>query len=347
MTIIEYIKCRYKLIFWLIIFGAVMAYFSCTICRENIRWYLLMWSFCSSMWIFMWLGNEYLVDWLDTKLSWTEQPLSRLLVGVFAMIFYTVPAIWLLIELFDMLGIHINTRTETMWATMGVTFIITFFMTSRSFLYNWRQSAIDAQVLQKESIAAKYESLKNQVNPHFLFNSFNALTNLVYEDQDKAAKFIKQLSDVYRYVLDPRDKEVVSIEEELKFLHSYSYLQQIRFGSKLNIQIDVNNPKVRVAPLALQMLIENAIKHNITSEEDPLYVRVYLQNESIVVENNLQKKNRMPDYAKASSGKRDDSAGVGLENIVKRYEFLSNKKVEIIENEKMFIVKLPTLIVSE
>jgi LytS/YehU family sensor histidine kinase len=177
--------------------------------------------------------------------------------------------------------------------------------------------------------------LKNQVNPHFLFNSFNALSNLVYEDPDKAVKFIKQLSEVYRYVLDTRDREVVSLEEELRFLQSYIYLQKIRFAEKLTIDIQLENVNSQIAPLALQILVENAIKHNIVSEDDPLQVKIYPDNGFIAVENNLQKK---------SMGV-EPSAGVGLENICRRYEFLSDKKVEILEDTDRFLVKLPILLV--
>ena len=174
---------------------------------------------------------------------------------------------------------------------------------------------------KRKVFVAKYESLKSQVSPHFLFNSLNALTNLVYEDQDKAAKFIKQLSEVYRYVLDTRDKEVVSMEEEKNFLNSYLFLQQIRFGDKLKLEVNLDETRSRIAPLVLQMLVENAIKHNVISEENPLHINIYVKDGFIVVENNLQKKSVM----------LDESPGIGLDNIAKRYEFLSDKKVEVIE----------------
>jgi LytS/YehU family sensor histidine kinase len=161
----------------------------------------------------------------------------------------------------------------------------------------------------------------------------NALTNLVYQDQDKAAKFIKQLSEVYRYVLDSRDKEVVSIQEELKFLESYLFLQHIRFGDKLNVQIDIPRKDGRVAPLALQMLFENAIKHNVISEEDPLTIHIYRQDENLVVENTLKRKQILA----------EDSSGLGLENIKRRYEFLSDKKVVVEETASKFKVTVPIL----
>ena len=155
----------------------------------------------------------------------------------------------------------------TLYFSAGITIVISLFMEGRAFLNNWRKAALDAERLQKENARAQYDALKNQVNPHFLFNSLNALTQLVYEDQDKAATFIKQLSEVYRYVLDTREKELVTIDEELSFIRSYLFLQQIRFGQKLQISILVDSRDTLLPPLALQILVENAIKHNIISED--------------------------------------------------------------------------------
>jgi LytS/YehU family sensor histidine kinase len=155
----------------------------------------------------------------------------------------------------------------------------------------------------------------------------------VYEDQDKAAKFIKQLSEVYRYLLETRDREVVTLEEEKKFLNSYLFLQQIRFGDKLKFTISLTREQSMIPPLVLQMLVENAIKHNVISEENPLSIHIFVEGDFIVVENNVQRK----------SGQIEDSTGVGLDNIYKRYEFLTDKKVIVVEGEK-FIVKLPLIL---
>jgi LytS/YehU family sensor histidine kinase len=245
---------------------------------------------------------------------------------------FSLLAIYLLSKAYNTIfDINIS---QNVYFPMIITIIISLFLHGRAFLMNWRKTSVDAERLQKENIMAKYESLKNQVNPHFLFNSLNALSNLVYEDQDKAVKFIKQLSEVYRYVLDTREKEVVPLEEEIRFLRAYLFLQQIRFGNKLVVEIDIKNDgEIRIAPLALQMLLENAIKHNVVSEDDPLNIRVYTNNHYIIVENNIQKK--------AMLG--EPSLGVGLENIRKRYEFLSTVRVEVNEDQSRFQVKLPVL----
>jgi sensor histidine kinase YesM len=310
-------------------------YFFCPRCG-TFNNYFYVWSFTVCMWIVLWKGNSMVASQISNRVSWLEFPLKRLVVGFAGTIAYTFLAIMMLMSFFEyVLGFNFGkSYLYTIYVAVAITITLSLILHSRSFLLHWRQAALDAAKYERESIAARYESLKNQVNPHFLFNSFNALTNLVYEDQDKAVKFIKQLSDVYRYVLDTRDKEMVSLEEEMKFLRSYTYLQQIRFENKLVIENAIENQAINVAPLALQMLIENAIKHNVVSAADPLHVKLYREGDYLVVENNLQ--------PKATLG--ESSVGVGLENICKRYEFLSDKKVEISTGPHKFIVKLPVLI---
>jgi LytS/YehU family sensor histidine kinase len=282
----------------------------------------------------MWLGIQAISCWLDETIAWTKSPVIRMIAGLILTATYSILMVLLLKWIFESLtGIYMGNTQGVLYSSLIITLLITFFMTSRSFLLNWRQTSIDAERLKKESIAAQYESLKTQVNPHFLFNSFNVLSNLVYENPAKAVKFIKQLSDVYRYVLDSRSKELVDIKDELYFLKSYVFLQQMRFGDKLRIDVQLDDVQSQVAPLALQMLFENAIKHNIVSQDDPLTVRAFRDGNFIVVENNLQVK------AVVS----EESSGLGLENITKRYEFLSPRNVEILNDGHHFKVKLPII----
>jgi sensor histidine kinase YesM len=329
-------KRTLKSALWLVVMltaaGFLMTPFTCRSCMSDVKLYFVISSYCAFVWIAMWLGNEYIVDWIDSKISWTKEPVKRFIAGIATIVIFPIPTVYVIMSVFRLSGYYLGSTAWTLRFAVIATSLLTLFLTSRSFLFNWRQAAIDSEKLQKEGMAAKYESLKNQVNPHFLFNSLNALTNLVYEDQDKAAKFIKQLSEVYRYVLDTRDKEVVSLEEESGFLRSYLFLQQIRFGDKLKLDIELDNVQGKVPPLVLQMLIENAIKHNIISEDNPLTIRIYKEDDALVVENNLQKKEML----------HGESPGVGLENICKRYEFLTDREVKIIRSDK-FIVKLPII----
>ena len=313
--------------------GTAMTWFTCSSCRTSLVSYSLVAAFSSLHWIFIWKGNSLLAHYLDTVIPWVDLPVRRMIVGIVVSISYTVAAVVGILALFEYIfGLRFGSYEYTIYSAVAITIVISLVLHSRTFFLHWRQAKVDAERFEKESILARYESLKNQVNPHFLFNSLNALTNLVYTDQDKAVRFIKQLSEVYRYVLDTREREVVPLEEELKFMRSYSFLEQIRFGDKLRIEIKLDGVEGGVAPLSLQMLLENCIKHNIISEENPLQVKIYTDEHYIVVENNLQPKDRVA-----------EKSGVGLENIEKRYGFLTDRKVEIVNGQHVFIVKLPLI----
>src|SRR4030042_4525627 len=196
----------------------------------------------------------------------------------------------------------------------------------------WMKSIQSEEKLKQENLISKYEALKNQVNPHFLFNSLNTLTGIVEKDSKMATRYIKKLSDIYRYVLEQKDKETVDISEELHFAEDYIYLQRMRYGEGLNFVSRLKDTEGQVAPLALQMLIENAIKHNIIADDQPLNIELLEDNGCYVLKNNLQKKTTV-----------HQNSQIGLDNLFKRYEFLSPVKIEILENSEEFIVRLPII----
>ena len=296
-------------------------------------------TFPGLMWVFLWQGNGHLSDYLSSKISWLENPLKRFIWGIVGVLVYSPAAVYFLyLMALWILNIKVDNVGTIALISIGITFVISFFLNAAEFLRNWKQTALDAERLKKEQMATRYESLKNQVNPHFLFNSLNALTNLVYEDQDLAADFIRQLSKVYRYVLETRSKEVVSLETEMKFVESYLFLQHIRFDDKLRVEASVSGFENRLLPpLALQMLLENAIKHNTIAKDEPLTISIRVEEDMLVVKNNLQIKN-IP---------TEESSGMGLANIKARYEFLSDKPVVVEKTESYFRVKLPLLSISE
>jgi len=189
--------------------------------------------------------------------------------------------------------------------------------------------------LQEENIVSQFETLKQQVNPHFLFNSLNVLSSLIFIDQDKAAKFVRQLSKVYRYVLEHKDKETISIRDEMPFWESYIFLLNTRFDKNLNVEIRIDDKKLgkKLAPMVVQLLIENAIKHNVISKSRPLHIEIYSNDEDyLLVSNNLQLKSST-----------EVSSKVGLANIQKRYDYLTNRKVIIDENIEKYIIRIPLL----
>lgn len=315
--------------------SAATTYFSCPGCSDDFLRYVWVTLFSASLWISLWLGNGAITNWLSRKVSWVAYPVKRFVLGVVTSIVYTV-GVTLLITLAWERLLHFSFGSyfyNVVLPSLIITTIVSLFLHGRSFLLNWRETAVNAERLQRESVQAQYASLRSQVNPHFLFNSLNALTHLVHQDPDKAVRFIKQLSDVYRYVLDTRDQELVPVEDELRFLESYLFLQQIRFGDKLQMSVDRTGAHGRVAPLALQMLIENAIKHNVIAEEQPLRIRVLAEGDHWVVENNLQRKKVV----------MEESPGMGLENIKRRYGFLTSRPVCVHEDARVFRVSIPLL----
>ncbi len=328
------LRSELRLILLLTLGGFGITYFVCPNCSTSAYNYGMVSIFSSLVWIFLWIGNDRLAHWLNDKISWVTSPIKRLVWGLLSTVVYTVGVMYLLTMLFNAIArFDIELNSEVLYITLMTTFAISVFMHGRAFLMNWRQAALDAETLRKETALAQYDALKSQLNPHFLFNSLNALTNLVYEDQNKAAQFIKQLSEVYRYVLDTRDKEVVSLAEEMKFARSYLFLQQIRFGDNLQAEISVGDETGKVAPLALQLLLENAINHNIVSQDQPLHIRIFREGGHIVVENSLQRKQQYSDA----------TPGLGLDNIRRRYSFLTSEEVSIQAGSDKFIVRLPII----
>lgn len=329
------LKAEVKFLVIVSTISVLQTWFMCTSCHDNLRAYTLVSLFCLCMWIFLWRGNALLTGYTDRKVSWLEEPMKRFIIGMITTVVYTAGIITLTMYAFKWIfDFHFGGNIQpTIIISVVITLLISFFLHAREFFLNWKKLELDAVKLRNENLTSKYESLKSQLDPHFLFNSLNVLTNLVYTDADKSAVFIKQLSEVYRYVLEVRNKELVPLEDELKFVESYLYLQQIRFGDKLKIENKLQGVSGLIPPLALQILVENAIKHNVVSEDDPLTISMFTENNLVVIKNNLQKKIRLTEA----------STGIGLDNISKRYEFLTGQKIVIEETASAFIVKLPLL----
>ena len=212
-----------------------------------------------------------------------------------------------------------------LWNSIIVLFIELFFYDKRQI-----ENENKLNVIEKEKALYQFEALKNQINPHFLFNSLNVLSSLAYQDAEATNLFTKKLSNVYRYLLTTHDRPTVMLQEELQFVDSYLYLEQIRFGDTLQIFIenDKKNQDKSIIPASLQMLIENALKHNISTSKSPLIINISINENGITVSNNIQ----LRSYVIKN--------GMGLNNLKKQY-FLYNKEVLITETDVDFIVKLP------
>ena len=217
-----------------------------------------------------------------------------------------------------------------LWITLSILaiFYITYF-------YNrYHKNKVKEQKVIAGAASAKFDALKNQLDPHFLFNSLNVLTSLIEENPDSAQKFTTGLSKVYRYVLEQKNKELVTVDEELNFARTYMSLLKMRFEDSIIFEIpeQSSNPESKVVPLSLQLLLENAVKHNMVTSIKPLHIKIYEDGNHLVVMNNLQPKQIVK-----------KSSGVGLENIKQRYKLLTERKVYISQRAKDFAVAIPML----
>ena len=213
-----------------------------------------------------------------------------------------------------------------------ITFMISSIYASVAFFIQWKENLLRTQALEKANFEARYDTLRNQVNPHFLFNSLNTLLMLV-DNNPVASRYVESISEIMRYMLQSRDKEAVMISDELKIARDYIFIQQSRFGEKLQVSFDVPDECLNqlIPPLTMQMLLENAIKHKVVSKEQPLIVKVFTEaNAFLVIQNNIQ-----------ARLDREPSTGVGLENIRSRYHHLCGKEIAVSSEQNMFTVKLP------
>jgi len=281
--------------------------------------------------------------WLNRKLNklynWEDKPITRF-IGQFVInslvAVVIVDGIRLTVALFSGFSGYIRQLDE--FIIIGYVLLITTIYTILELiiflLYRWRYSLAEIERFKKENAEFKFEALRSQLNPHFLFNSLNTLSSLVYDNQKKAEQFIRELSDVYRYILENRDNDIVILGNELAFAEAYIRLLKVRFDSNLIvvIQNNLHTNDRKIAPLTLQLLIENAIKHNVVSNKYPLTINILISDNLIVVKNNVKPKS-IKEY----------SSELGIKNIISRYGFLTEETVEVISTDSEFIVKIPLI----
>jgi len=286
----------------------------------------------------VWKGNQLLGYHVAMRFGWREQPTKTFVWDIITSSLFTI--IW--INLCDLIFFKYFLHMEglqlyhQMLSTGLITILVSLFITSlfysKAFFKNWREALTREARYKAESEQFHHQMLKNQVNPHFLFNSLNTLTSLVEQSPKEAVQFIKKLSDVYRYVLEQRNNEMVTLQEELDLLNSYIFMQQHRYGQNFSVTIRVNHSNWEIPPMSLQMLVENAIKHNTISEEKPLTIDIEEQDGYLVVSNTLSPRRSV-----------EAENGIGLSNIKARYEFLTSKPMSYGPEEGKFVVRIPLI----
>ena len=289
-----------------------------------------------------WFVERYMVIFIRRKYPLIEDYKKRLIIQSVAVVISTLLLSYLaeFTELcFDEVPKEFNVSflTKYVGSLVITTIIISIYEGVYSFQL-YRDSLIENKELERKNTQAQLDVLRNQVNPHFLFNSLNTLMSVIPENTDTALKFTEKLSSVYRYILEIRDKEIITLKEELACIDAYRFLLSIRFGQHIEFRFenltDINNKYI--VPLSIQMLVENAIKHNVVSKAHPLTITIKIENNHLLVCNNLQLK-----------PKNANSTGVGIKNIQQRYALLANKTISISKTSSQFCVELPILSLKE
>jgi two-component system, LytTR family, sensor kinase len=289
----------------------------------------------------LWIGNRYIMIYCRKRFPLFTEVKKRITVQTTLMVLFTIISNNLLGFYFDnyvFKSLHNRLSTDIIISTNAAAlFCIIMIMAiyeSIFFVHQLKHSVEEQENLKRESIKAQLDALKTQVNPHFLFNNLNTLASIIPDNSNQAVLFVQQLSKVYRHILEVKDEKTIPLKDELDVVNAYAFLLKTRFENNLHIDINILPEKItkKIVPLSLQLLIENAIKHNIASYEKPLKITIASKNGSIEVNNNLQIKNQIM-----------ESTGIGLENIKNRYKLLTDNPVVITTDETNFTVSIPLI----
>ncbi|MDP5172749.1 MAG: histidine kinase [Bacteroidia bacterium] len=303
---------------------------------EHFHW--VGWAWLMVVLSLLILSNQLLHRWFNRLLPWGDAPQRRFFTQLIASLAMSLVLMNLSYLLFQKIGMQTTPDADQVYVlnVYGLIFLLPLISAQVvSYIFAlWKKSALLSEKLQQENIQTRLESLRSHLDPHFLFNSLNILSSLIDKSQDDAQEFLGSFSDVYRYVLKNKQESVVPLRTEWAFLESYLHLIQMRFSEQMVIELSAPDDMNAWAlpPLALQMLVENAIKHNKASERQPLHLEIFAEKDVLVVKNN-----RRP------NPKKENSHGSGLANLKSRYAYLTERPLEVIETEEHFVVRLPML----
>jgi sensor histidine kinase YesM len=288
----------------------------------------------------LWEGNRWITIVLNKYVLWENNVTIRILIQLGINLCFTIwvtyfYARWLYFNFFDGIYEIGALFKHYLFITIIISLLYNAIYSGEYFFNKWKKTLVEAEELKRQNLVAQYESLKNLINPHFLFNSLNTLIGLINDDKRVAIQYGEYFAKVYRYLLDHKDDKIVFLRDEIEVVDKFIFLFKARYGASFKADIRVHNKVMSklIAPLTIQMLLENAIKHNIISKQNPLTIKIYVENdEYLVVSNNLQKKN---DSAVTTQ--------LGLSTIIKRYRFITEMEVLVTKTDEHFIVKIPLL----
>jgi sensor histidine kinase YesM len=283
----------------------------------------------------------YLIAYLNRRFSWKRKFVKRFSMQFFVVIFsglLITPLIVVPAGLIFTMEYDLQTNINNAYYIIILSLFLMTILEAMIYFHVSSAATVKAENLEKELSQIRFEVLKSQINPHFMFNSLNVLSGLVDQDVSKAQQFIDEFSSVYRYVLETIEQPVVSLNKELDFTRSYLFLQQIRYGENLSYTISVPSGLLAfvLPPLSLQVVLENITKHNLISDSKPLQISICSEDLFLVVKNNIQ--------AKIAFGQ---STGLGLKNLVKRYAFISNLEPTFRIENNYYVAKLPLININD
>lgn len=330
---------------WISLCTSMLFFFGFTD-EKNLENFVLTVAVCLMYSFVLGIGNGLINDFLNKKFPWSEATTKRAVISIVSILIANI----ILVYSCNYVNFVIFQKTATTeeyfsgkynfinWFTINVALLISAFLHARGFMEELKKASGKEVVEQKliaKSANAQFESLKNQLDPHFLFNSLNVLSSLIDENPRQAQKFTASMSKIYRYVLEQKDKELVTVEDELEFARTYCDLLKTRFEDSVDFEFNVRKEDYRrfVVPLSLQLLLENCIKHNFATSAKPLIIKIFSENDTLCIENNLQVREQIK-----------ESSGIGLSNIVQRYALMTKRNVFIEKSGDYFKVKLPVLI---
>ena len=287
-----------------------------------------------------WRGHVLIGNWIKSRYPDLRHTARRILILALCVVPFMSFSVWVIFLLYDalhILGYHLSWPDLKMGFLVGfaVNIIFETLFEADFVLEKYKESVEERDELQELSLQTEFDTLKNQVNPHFLFNCFNTLSSLITVDKKKAEEFLNELSKVYRYLLRNNQEGVSTVDSEVKFIQSYYRLLKTRHGDavELNIDIDKGYSNYLMPSLTLQLLVENVVKHNVLSRNKPLVIDIFTTGgNKMIVNNNLQRRT-----VKAPSNR------VGLENIRAKYHLLKQNGFQVLEDDKNFTVVLPLI----
>jgi two-component system LytT family sensor kinase len=308
--------------------------------RANTEWKIWAYSMplLFAIGLLSWYAHVQYEYFIQRKFPELRQTAKRVVLKLLTNVFLMTPSVLLIFFVYDrfhILGYSLKTEDLKLGYIVGlcVNFLFVTLWEVLYLLEKYKESLSEKELLENMSMEQEFENLKDQINPHFLFNCFNTLSSLIQEDKKEAEKFLDELSKVYRYLLKSNEDSISTVEKELKFIQSYYQLLKTRYGSGLQLSIDVDKRyySYLLPSLSLQLLVENAVKHNIVSRLQPLVIEIFsAAGNKMVVNNNLQRKQ----LSKASTR-------IGLNNIISKYKLMKQPGFQIIEGESNFMVVLP------